>query len=287
MNRNQTCWPILLVSLVLMATAGADEALLEKGEYLLHAGGCISCHTADDDDAIPLAGGHILESPFGDFYVPNITPDKETGIGNWSDEDFVRAMHQGKSPQGHNYYPAFPYGAYTGMAHDDVLAIKAFLFSLEPVYQPRQEHQLSWYVSRFSVTGWKWLYFSPQRFAPDPDRSEQWNRGAYLVRHLGHCGECHSPRNQLGGIDEQRALMGSAKNADGESAPNITGHKDKGIGRWSVDDIDLFLEIGMLPDGDFTGGDMSAVVDDNTTHLTTEDRQAIATYLLSLTNESP
>ena len=272
----------LMLGLLFIGTAAADSQQLERGEYLTYAGGCISCHTADNDDAIPLAGGHKLETPFGIFHVPNITPDKETGIGNWSDDDFINAMHEGISPDGKNYFPAFPYASYTGTNEDDVLAIKAYLFSLEPVYQPNEPHELAWYVSRLSVSFWKMLYFSAARFEPDTTRPEQWNRGAYLVRHLGHCGECHTPRNRLGGPDKSRALAGSAKGVEGESVPNITQDKETGIGRWSADDIETFLDFGMLPDGDFTGSDMSAVIDDNTSHLTPEDRQAIAAYLLAL-----
>ena len=271
-----------IAGLLFLQTATANSDQLERGEYLTYAGGCISCHTADHDDAIPLTGGHKLETPFGTFHVPNITPDKETGIGNWSDDDFINAMHEGISPEGENYFPAFPYASYTGMDKEDALAIKAYLFSIEPVVQPHQAHELDWFVSRLSVSFWKSLYFTSARFKPDITRSEQWNRGAYLVRHLGHCGECHTPRNRLGGPDKNRALMGSTKDIEGESIPNITPNKDIGIGRWSADDIETFLDFGMLPDGDFTGSDMSAVIDDNTSHLTLDDRQAIAAYLMAL-----
>jgi mono/diheme cytochrome c family protein len=267
----------LLAALV----ASGQEDLVERGEYLTHAGGCISCHTEDADDAIPLAGGRAMESPFGTFYSPNITPDAETGIGAWSDDDFVNAFWEGVSPDGEHYFPSFPYTSYTGASREDLLAIKAYLFSLEPVSKESPEHDLAWYMStRLAAGGWKAINFEPARFAPDPERDEQWNRGAYLVRHLGHCGECHTPRSTTGVLLAEQEMAGS--NFGGENVPNISPHRTDGIGRWSASDIDYFLEIGMLPDGDFTGSSMVAVIEDNTSKLTREDRLAIAAYLKSL-----
>jgi len=256
---------------------------VERGAYLLHAGGCISCHTADDEDAKPLAGGHALETAFGTFYSPNITPDETSGIGTWSDEDFLRAMQEGRRPDGAHYYPVFPYTAYSGMGRDEILAIKAYLFSLEPVSQQHPDHDLPWYLSsRLTAGAWKFLFFTPQRFTPDDEQSDAWNRGAYLVRHLGHCGECHTPRNALGGLMSGLELSGNPDGPDGKKVPNITPDRKSGIGKWSADEIEFFLELGMLPDGDFTGSSMSPVIDDNTSHLTPDDRQAIAVYLQSL-----
>jgi mono/diheme cytochrome c family protein len=261
----------------------ADEDLVKRGEYLVYAGGCITCHTDEENQGTLLAGGRALVTPFGTFYTPNITPDRETGIGAWSDTDFIRAFREGLSPNGEHYYPAFPYTAYTGILHEDLLAIKAYLFSLEPVQQPNRLHELPWYVSwRALLTGWKWLNFEPGEFRPDPSRSEEWNRGAYLVRHLGHCAECHTPRDLTGGLKRQWELAGNPQGPEEEVVPNITPDDTTGIGRWSVSDITYFLESGMLPDGDFAGGAMSAVIDDNTSHLSDEDRKAIAIYLKSL-----
>ncbi len=272
-----------LAGLLLTSQALAGQTAVERGAYLLHAGGCISCHTADVEGAKPLAGGHALVTAFGTFLTPNITPDKTTGIGTWSDEEFLRAMQEGLRPDGEHYYPAFPYTAYSGMNRDDVLAIKAYLFSLDPVTQQNHEHDLSWYLfSRMLAGAWKFVFFTPERFAPDADRSTNWNRGAYLVRHLGHCGECHTPRNMLGASLLDLELSGNPDGPDGKKVPNITPNKKTGIGKWSADEIVFFLEIGMLPDGDFVGGSMSPVIDDNTGHLTPDDRQAIATYLQSL-----
>lgn len=265
------------------AAGAADDSRVAQGKYLIHAGGCITCHTEEADDAVPLSGGYALKSPFGTFFAPNITPDRETGIGNWSDEDFLRAFHEGKNPEGDAYFPAFPYTAYSGVSRDDLLAMKAYLFSLAPVRKEIPPHDLPAFMSsRLAARAWQLSYFEPARFEPDAAKSAEWNRGAYLVRHLGHCGECHTPRGALGALQQERELTGNTEGADGESIPNITGDRKDGIGRWSLSDIEYFLDIGMLPDGDFTGGSMSDVIEDNTSHLTAEDRKAIAIYLKSL-----
>lgn len=265
-----------------MPAAAVDDAAVERGEYLIHAGGCITCHTKDEDDAVPLAGGRALQTPFGTFYSPNITPDEETGIGRWSDDEFVAAFWRGVNPDGEHYYPAFPYTAYTGISREDLLAMKAYLFSLEPVESPRIEHKLSLLVSSRAAAGvWKRRYFKPGRFEADPEQSEEWNRGAYLVRHLGHCGECHTPRGKFGVLRDEQALSGNPDGPEGEDVPNIRNTED-GIGDWSASDIEYFLDIGMFPDGDFAGGSMVPVIDNSTSHLTRTDRLAIAAYLKSL-----
>jgi mono/diheme cytochrome c family protein len=269
-----------IIALLAVVATAAD---IERGEYLLHAAGCIGCHTTDEDDAVPLAGGHALETPFGTFYTPNITPDIETGIGAWSDEDFVTALWHGTAPDGSSYYPAFPYTSYTGMQREDILDIKAFLFSVDPVRRANRDHELEWYLfTRLAAWGWQLLNFTPTRFSPDSEHDDEWNRGAYLVRHLGHCSECHSPRNSLGRILIEQELAGNRNGPDDKKVPDITPNRAEGIGRWSMSEIEFFLEIGMLPDGDFTGGAMSQVIDDNTGLLTAEDRQAIALYLRSV-----
>lgn len=272
-----------LAMLLAAASAVGDEDAIERGEYLIAAGGCVDCHTDEGKEASPLAGGRAIESPFGTFYSPNITPDVNTGIGAWSDDDFVNAFWEGISPDGDHYYPAFPYTSYTGVSRDDLLAMKQYLFSLEPVTQSPPEHDLAWYIStRLAAGGWKFANFDSERFVADADESEQWNRGAYLVRHLGHCGECHTPRSGLGALQYEYELAGNPDGPDDENIPNITSHKNDGIGKWSVDDIEYFLDIGMLPDGDFVGSSMSDVIDNNTARLTAEDRLAIATYLASV-----
>jgi len=277
------CVAAALALLLAATTAVSDEIAIERGEYLIAAGGCVDCHTDEGKDASPFAGGRPIESPFGIFYSPNITPDVETGIGAWSDDDFVNAFWEGTSPDGDHYYPAFPFTSYTGVARDDLLAMKQYLFSIEPITHSPPEHDLAWYIStRLAAGAWKSMNFDSERFVPDPDESEQWNRGAYVVRHLGHCGECHTPRSSLGAILYENELAGNPDGPDDENIPNITSHKTDGIGKWSVDDIEYFLDIGMLPDGDFVGSSMGDVIDNNTARLTPDDRIAIAIYLKSV-----
>ena len=278
---------VVAVPLLVAGLASAEESTTDRGEYLINAGGCVDCHTEEGDEAVPLAGGRAIKSPFGTFYSPNITPDVKTGIGAWSDDDFINALWEGVDPEGEHYYPAFPYTSYTGVSRDDLLGMKAYLFSLDQVENEAPAHELAWYIStRMAAGTWKLKNFDSERFAPDPERSEQWNRGAYLVRHLGHCGECHTPRGGLGALKHDQELAGNPDGPDGEKIPNITPHRDDGIGKWSASDIEYFLEIGMLPDGDFVGSAMGAVIDNNTGKLTKEDRIAIATYLKSISPQS-
>ncbi len=265
------------------APASAQGSAIERGEYLIYAGGCVDCHTEDNDEASRLAGGRAVESPFGTFYSPNITPDDMTGIGSWSDDDFLTAFWDGVNPEGNHYYPAFPFTSYTGVSREDLLAMKAYLFSLDPVEKITPEHKLAWYIStRLAAAAWKLKNFASARFSTDAEKSDLWNRGAYLVRHLGHCGECHTPRNNLGALQYEQELAGNPDGADEEKTPNITPDRNDGIGKWSASDIEYFLEIGMLPDGDFVGGTMGAIIDHNTGKLTKEDRIAIVTYLKSI-----
>lgn len=266
-----------------VAAQVADEEQIRRGAYLVHAGGCITCHTEDVEGAMPLAGGRMLDSPYGVFYSPNITPDNATGIGSWSDDDFVKAFHEGRNPDGDAYYPSFPYTAYTGMSRADILDIKAYLRSLPPIKKTNRDHDLPFYMSsRLAASAWQSRYFSAARFVPDPTRDDAWNRGAYLVRHLGHCGECHTPRKNLGALVQDRELAGNPEGPDDSPVPNITPDKQDGIGRWSARDIEYYLDIGMEPDGDFSGGAMAPVIEDNTSQLTKSDRLAIAAYLQAL-----
>ncbi len=281
-SRLFTALLLWLIAASCLAASAASEQI-ERGRYLVHAGGCISCHTADRPDAIPLAGGRRLETPFGIFYAPNLRPDRKTGTGGWTDRDFDAALRQGRAPDGSLYYPVFPYPAYAGMSDRDVSAIAAYLRSLTPVHNPVPPHELPWYLRwRQVMLGWNLLWFDPQPFQADQRRDAEWNRGAYLVRHLGHCGECHTPRNVLGARDHSRELAGNPDGPDNENIPGIRQDREGGIGQWTIDDILLFLEVGMLPDGDFAGSSMSEVIDDNTSQLTAADRRAIAVYLQSL-----
>jgi mono/diheme cytochrome c family protein len=265
------------------ALAAMAETPAERGRYLAAAGGCVSCHTEDREGAPPFAGGRALVTDFGTFYSPNITPDRVTGIGNWTDEQFVAALHEGTGPGGTVYFPAFPYPAYAGMTRDDALAIKAYLFSLPPVSHTNRAHDLRWFLrSRLAAAAWRWLFFRPLTFVRDAARDEIWNRGAYLVRHLGHCGECHTPRNFLGVPIAAREMAGNPAGPEHRKVPNITPDETDGIGDWSASDLETFLEIGMLPDGDFAGSGMGQVIDENTSQLTPEDRRAIVSYLRAL-----
>ena len=255
----------------------------ERGAYVLRMGGCASCHTDAANDGAFLAGGRSLQTPFGTFYTSNLTPHPETGIGGWSTGDLVQAMTKGVSPEGHDYYPAFPYTSYANMTLQDLADLKAYLDTVEPVANPVPPHDLAFPFSfRPLLKPWKAMFFRANGVAPDPDRSESWNRGAYLVEGPTHCGECHTPRNQLGARDQSRHLAGNPEGPDGKSVPNVTPHEGDGIGGWSASDLSYALETGILPDYDVLGGAMSEVVRDSTGHLTPEDRTAIAEYVLSL-----
>ena len=237
----------MLASLAPPASA-ADEAV-ERGAYIFHAAGCKSCHTVKTEDAPPLAGGRALATPFGVFHTPNITPDPETGLGRWSEADFLAALRQGRAPDGSPYYPAFPYTSYHGVTDADARDLWAYLQTVEPVTQANLPHELDFPFSlRWLTNLWRWLYFDPEGFVADPGRSEVWNRGAYLVRHLGHCAECHSPRGLLGAVEDERQLAGNPKGPDGKRVPNITPDEEDGIGKWSKVDITFFLNTGFLPD---------------------------------------
>jgi mono/diheme cytochrome c family protein len=254
----------------------------ERGAYVLRLAGCATCHTAPKGGKF-LAGGRELKSPFGSFFPPNITPDPETGIGNWSDEDFVRALREGKSPEGKPYYPAFPYTSYTRMTDRDMLDLKAYLDTVEPVRKPVRDHDLYFPFSvRSGMSVWRSLFFELDTVPTDPAQSDVWNRGAYIVNGPGHCGECHTPRNLLGAMQRDRAFSGNPNGPEGDPVPNITGHSKKGIKDWSLDDVVSFLQIGLKPDGDFAGGAMTSVIEDATGKLTEADVTAIATYLKSL-----
>jgi mono/diheme cytochrome c family protein len=264
------------------AAIAAENGTIARGAYLANAADCVACHTDEEHHGRPYAGGRAIPTPFGTFYSPNITPDRKTGIGRWSDAQFLRALHDGVRPDGSNLYPAFPYTSFTRITDTDALAIKAYLFSLPAVRRenrpPALPFPLSW---RWLVTPWKWLFFTPGRFRPAPGRSALWNRGAYLVTALAHCGECHTPRNFLGAMEQSRFLAGTAAGPGGKAVPNITPDRKTGIGNWSIDDIVTLLSTGQTPDFDFVGGAMAEVVK-STSRLTAYDRRAIAVFVKSV-----
>jgi mono/diheme cytochrome c family protein len=260
-----------------------DDERVRKGEYALWAAGGCSCHRDPDREELTLSGGRAIKTPFGTIYGTNITPDPETGIGSWTDEDFVKAMREGISPEGHPYYPVFPYTSFTKMTDEDVLDIKAYLFSLAPVRKENRAPAFSFpYNSRASVRVWRGLYFEPGRFEPRPSQSEEWNRGAYITQALAHCGECHTPRTFLGATDADLYYAGSSDGPEGELAPNITPDESTGIGSWSVPDIVWFLQTSFKPDGDDAQGLMAEAIELGYSHLKESDLKAIAVYLKSL-----
>ena len=267
----------------LQAAIEQPAGVIERGELVFNAASCAVCHTDKKNNGEPLAGGHALKTDFGTFYSPNITPDKETGIGSWSDEDFIRALQQGVSPEGNHYFPSFPYTAYTKMQRDDVLALKAYLFSLKPVKKVNRKHDLPFYMTVVpSARIWKSQYFKAGEFHKLPDKSAEWNRGAYLVEAMGHCSECHTPRKGLGVLDKSKSFAGVQKLTGVGTVPNITPDKKTGIGRWSDDDLVYYFETGTTLDGDSSGGKMAGIIDNSLSLLPESDRKAIAVYLLSL-----
>jgi mono/diheme cytochrome c family protein len=260
-----------------------------NGKYMFAAGGCAECHAVPREgcndlkirQAEILAGGRCLKTPFGTFNVPNISPDKATGIGNWTTLDFVNAMKHGVAPNGTYLYPAFPYPSYQRMTYEDLIDLRAYLDTLPAVNNKVPPPKLRFpYNVRRALGLWDRLYVDGKTFTPDPNASAEINRGAYLVQGPGHCSECHSSRNLLGGIVKGTEFAG-ARGLEGKGhVPNITPSKD-GIGDWSEEDIAYLLETGNLPDYD-TIGEAMAPVQRNMAKLTPEDRDAIAAYIKSL-----
>jgi len=230
-----------------------------------------------------LAGGRALRTDFGTFYTPNITPDARTGIGNWRLEDFRRALREGVSPGGEHYYPAFPYTSYTRLSDKDIELMWNYLRTVKPVFAEDRPHELKWYVRmRRLIAAWKWVFFSQGTFTPDVKYSISWNRGAYLVEAVAHCGECHTPRNLAGALKRDRRFAGTGQGPDGAIVPNITPDRRTGIGRWSRRDVADYLASGAKPDGDYAGDIMAEFIDSGLTYLSASDRNAIAEYVQSL-----
>jgi mono/diheme cytochrome c family protein len=265
-------WVASILGLLWVAPGVCSE-----GEYLFDAAGCLACHTAEGGQ--PLAGGRPFETPYGVFYSPNISPDPATGIGNWSRAEFIQAVRHGQAPDGSAYFPVFPYTSYRLMTDADAGSLFDHLQTLTPQHQENREHELSWWLARWMMKLWQWLFQDDPAPPPsDPGLS----RGRYLVDALGHCGECHTPRNWAGAPDRSRYLAGSKDGPEGETVPNITPNRDDGIGKWDADDLGYFLETGALPNGDYTGSLMTEVVDNTTSKLTAGDREAMVVYLKSI-----
>ena len=271
---------IATLPFTVIAQTPTNDTVLARGEYVLRISGCSHCHTAEN--GVRLAGGRALVTPFGTFYTPNITSHKSAGIGAWITDDFRRALRHGVSPEGSDYYPAFPYTSYTRMLAEDARALHAYILSLPASEQPNRAHELAWFLRwRFAAQVWKWLFFSPGEFQQRPDQNAQWNRGAYLAEALGHCGECHTPRNTFGALQIDMTYAGNTEGPEDELVPNITSHEGTGIGDWSRSDLQEFLKFGELPDGEYAAGSMDPVIE-GIRHLTAEDRDALTDYLRAL-----
>jgi mono/diheme cytochrome c family protein len=276
--------PILLI-LVLCSAFAAGPTRAEPsaediahGKMLVEAGNCGGCHTADP--AKPFAGGNRIETPFGAIYAPNLTPDRDTGIGAWSNEDFRRALREGVAPNGSRYYPAFPYPYFTKLTRDDIFAIRAYLATLTPVSNKVAPPDLRFpFNFRVVMRAWDALFFKPGIFEPDQNKSPAWNRGGYLVTGLAHCGACHTPKNMFGADRHGRGLSGGQ--VAGWFAPRLDGAARSGLKSWSADDIVEYLQSGRNGRS-HAGGLMAEIVLNSTSKMSDGDARAIATYLKEL-----
>jgi mono/diheme cytochrome c family protein len=256
-----------------------DSDPLARGKYLTVAADCEACHTVEGGQ--PFAGSRPFETEFGTLYSPNITPDKETGIGSWTDAEFLRAMHEGIGKDGQHLYPAFPYAAYTHLTDEDVLAIKAYLFSLPAVSNVAPEHTLrSPYDKRGLMKIWAALYNPNERFQPVADQTPSWNRGAYLAEALGHCGDCHTPRTMLQALDNRNKFSGGM--AEGWRAYNLTSDKESGIGTWTQEDLEQYLKTGHSNNRGSAFGPMAEAVHLSFQNLTASDVSAIVEYVRTI-----
>jgi mono/diheme cytochrome c family protein len=272
----------LAASTILAAVRAGAQASVERGEQIFRAAGCFACHTDVKNNGAALAGGPAIQTPFGTFYGPNITPDPVHGIGRWSADDLVRALRQGRSPSGKYYYPSFPFVAYAQADERDLRDLAAYVMAQKPVAQPSRRHELDFPFSiRLALLPWRWLNFDPAPLRPDPSKSDIVNRGRYLVEALGHCGECHTPRTRMGALDPARRLAGARLEPTRDVAPNLTPHAT-GLEEWTEADIAGALEFGLTPDGSALAGSMAEVIQHSTSKLSAADRNAIAAYLKSL-----
>jgi mono/diheme cytochrome c family protein len=283
---------LLLLSLLPGPAAQAQEKrgpagdnIVQRGEYLARAGDCIACHTAPEGRI--FAGGRAMPTPFGTLYSSNITPDAETGIGKWSTDDFYRTMHNGRFPDGGLIYPAMPFASYTKVTRADSDAIFAYLKTIPPVNQKNRPQDLRFpYDNRQLLLGWRTLFFTEGEYKPDPNKSAEWNRGAYLVEGLGHCGMCHTPINALGGTSQSEAFKGGLIPMQNWYAPSLTSNREGGLGGWSIKDITDLLRTGISARG-VVYGPMAEVVYNSLQYLTDDDVRAMAVYLKGIAELSP
>jgi mono/diheme cytochrome c family protein len=272
-------WPARLDPVPAQANAPSGQALVARGEYIARATDCVACHTLGSGK--PYAGGLPFNLPFGTIYAPNITPDKETGIGNWTDAEFVRAMRHGVGKNGEDLYPAFPYTSYAQMSTEDILALKAYLFTVPAVKNEAPKNELQFpYNQRYVMRAWKLLFLPNGEYKPDQQRSPEWNRGAYLVEAMGHCGECHTPRNFMYGLDNGRKFAGAV--TAGWKAYNLTSDKKAGIGGWTDQQLFDYLSKGHAEGRGAASGSMAEAVEYSLQYLTPEDIRAMIAYLRSV-----
>ena len=259
-------------------------ARVENGLYLVRLAGCMTCHTDEEGGGKAFAGGRAFTSNFGTFYAPNITPDVDTGLGRWSEEDFVRAMRYGISRDGHAYFPVFPYTSYANLTDGDLLAMYAYLKTVKPVKRANTPHALPWYLARASARLWQITFFRPGGSSFMHSMDTPLGRGEYLANAVAHCGECHTPRNVFGATRPSRHFAGviKAQALDGKAVPNITRSFKSGIGKWGATDLRHYFQTGQLPDGDYVGGSMAEVIDNGLKYLSADDSKALATYLRSV-----
>ena len=269
----------LLLLLGTTISCGYAQGDPRRGLYVAKAAGCVGCHTDTSKEATAFAGGRALKTPFGTFYGPNITPHPQAGIGRWTEADFMRAMRRGERPDGANYFPAFPYPSFTWIVDDDLRDLWAYLRSLPPSTRANQKHDLRFpYGWRPLVTLWKWFFFTAGPMVNDAGLTPVLNRGRYLVQALGHCSECHTPRNFLGGPKKDRILAGG-RTAGDKKVPNLTPTRLK---TWSDMELKEFLLTGLTPDGDAASETMDEVIRNTTSQLTPDDLQALIAYLRSV-----
>jgi len=270
-------------TLAISPAMGADQAdQIIRGQYQAVLGDCAGCHTRPGGK--PLAGGLPLETPFGALVPPNITPDKETGIGNWSDAEFRNMMKTGIGHDGVRLYPAMPYPAYTRMTDQDIADLWAYLTTVEPVSNKVEANQLPFPLNiRLSMWGWNLLNFKQTDFTPDASKSAEWNRGAYIVQGPGHCGTCHTPKSLLGADKDSSFLQGAS--LQGWFAPDITNNVQTGLGKWSEDDLIKYLKTGVNAHS-IASGPMAEAVENSTSQMIDADLKAVATYLKSLGSDT-
>ncbi|MGZ3788399.1 MAG: c-type cytochrome [Bacteriovorax sp.] len=268
---------------------------LERGKYIFNSSGCMNCHSPDRNQ--PLTGGKKMVSSFGTFYTPNISSDKNFGIGSWTDEQFLTAVKRGISPSGEYYYPSFSFASYSKLTDEDVLAMRAYMNTLPPFQNQNRPHELKFpFNQRKILLAWRALNFRkdhvsiPQEtvfkyqgtFRPHKDKTKEWNNGAYLVEASLHCTECHTPRNKLGGLEENKWMAGGIVQDEDEPAANITSDKETGLGKWGRDDWKTFLTDGSKPDGDEVSGEMYRIIKYGTSKLSASDLDDVITYLQDL-----